>query len=355
MIQNTRITICEYFGTLALLLFLLQLLQIDGQKFKVTDFSKCIETKDSFVQLTDVSLAECVEACITRHACLSIGYRVAMKFCELHKEDNLVTSKDKQSCIFIERNDMDTTHAKICSCLHDGHVCNLISGLCEIKECGHLNLLNGTVYGNRHYIGAKLQVSCDKGFEESNGIKQVTCNNSGDWDPTPVCKALTTTAAPEQQTTVKEYYCPVYPYDPDYKIFDLHSDGVIIDNRLNITFQTKGARDAHILLQNERNVVNRSVIEIVLGGGANTWSGMRNGTRIGATFGTVIDAKLGAVLDPNVYQTFWISWSGGCVKVGKENIVGTNKILDWCGLTFPISGMRIGYGWGSDGYFKFEI
>lgn len=40
--------------------------------------------------------------------------------------------------------------------------------------------------------------------------------------------------------SVKEYYCPVASYAPNYTRFDLHGDGVRIDTRTNITFQTKG-------------------------------------------------------------------------------------------------------------------
>jgi hypothetical protein len=61
-------------------------------------------------------------------------------------------------------------------------------------ECGKLSLPNGKVYGNGQYIGAKLRVSCLQGYVEPRGVKQVTCNTTGDWDPTPTCEAAGTIA-----------------------------------------------------------------------------------------------------------------------------------------------------------------
>lgn len=45
-----------------------------------------------------------------------------------------------------------------------------------------------------HFIGAKIRVSCDQGYTESNGITQATCNSTGDWDPTPRCEMIPTTS-----------------------------------------------------------------------------------------------------------------------------------------------------------------
>lgn len=113
MIQNMVIVTFNCFWTVSLLVVFLQLLKVHGQKFNVTNWSKCIQPKDSFVKLVGVSIAECVDACIRRQTCRSIGYRRRMQFCEIHKEDNLVTNANDDSCIFIERNDMDTTNVRM--------------------------------------------------------------------------------------------------------------------------------------------------------------------------------------------------------------------------------------------------
>lgn len=46
-----------------------------------------------------------------------------------------------------------------------------------------------------HFVGAKVRVSCDQGYQERNGITQATCNSTGDWDPTPVCDMIPTTSS----------------------------------------------------------------------------------------------------------------------------------------------------------------
>lgn len=40
-------------------------------------------------------------------------------------------------------------------------------------------------------------------------------------------------------------------------------------------------------------------------------------------------------------------------QVGKGSNVGINAIMNGCVFNYNITGMRISYGYGSDGYFKF--
>lgn len=56
------------------------------------------------------------------------------------------------------------------------------------SECNHVDLPNGQLYGNLKYVGNKLGVSCNKGYRERSGIKQVICNTTGEWDRTPTCE-----------------------------------------------------------------------------------------------------------------------------------------------------------------------
>jgi hypothetical protein len=39
-------------------------------------------------------------------------------------------------------------------------------------------------------------------------------------------------------------------------------------------------------------------------------------------------------------------------QVGRGSDVGSDIIMNWCGLTSNIVNMRISFGWGVDGYFR---
>lgn len=96
----------KLYGICVVLVFCGKLLIADSINYKVTSWNKCVKPSDSFIKLVDVSIAACVEACVRRNTCKSVGYRRRFKLCEIHKEEILITNENEKSCIFIERIDM---------------------------------------------------------------------------------------------------------------------------------------------------------------------------------------------------------------------------------------------------------
>ncbi|KAH3864522.1 uncharacterized protein 5-like [Dreissena polymorpha] len=147
------------------------------------------------------------------------------------------------------------------------------------------------------------------------------------------------------------YNCPVQAdYWVDYSRFNPYNDGLRADTINSLTFQTMGNHGAHILLQSNNIDFNNSEVEIVIGGWFNNRSVIR-----GQQQGPTLSNYTGSVLSGSSFRWFWISWNGGCVKVGKDSAVGDSKILEWCGLSFPINGIRFGYCCGSGGTFIIPI
>ncbi|XP_052767205.1 uncharacterized protein LOC128207975 [Mya arenaria] len=149
-------------------------------------------------------------------------------------------------------------------------------------------------------------------------------------------------------TSGREYKCKYLPGRVDYTQFNPVSDGTLDTSHISgFILQAKGKNDAHILLQKSQSDYNNDIVEIVLGGWGNSRSAIRNKQQ-GPRFSTY----KGAVLSSSSYNWFWVTWSGGCVKVGKGRTMGSSQIMSWCSLSHSVSGVRISYGYGSDGYFN---
>ncbi|KAH3877726.1 hypothetical protein DPMN_001603, partial [Dreissena polymorpha] len=146
------------------------------------------------------------------------------------------------------------------------------------------------------------------------------------------------------------YNCPVRDGHVDYSQFNPVHDGLRVNTITSLAFQTKGKNDAHILLQNNNNDFEYKVVEIVIGGWGNTLSVIRNKQQ-----GEALCKNEGHVLSSSSLQWFWVSWNGGCVKVGKGPNVGGSQIMQWCGLNFSINGIRFSYGFGSGGTYLIPL
>ncbi|XP_052260254.1 uncharacterized protein LOC127864551 [Dreissena polymorpha] len=142
------------------------------------------------------------------------------------------------------------------------------------------------------------------------------------------------------------YNCPIRSGGVDYRQFNPCNDGLKINTITSLAFQTKGNNDAHILLQNNANDFDNKVVEMVIGGWSNTKSVIRNQQQ-----GPPLCSYEGNILSGSSFRWFWVSWSSGCVKVGKGSTVGGSQIMQWCGLNYNINGIRFSYGYGSGGTF----
>ncbi|XP_052763982.1 uncharacterized protein 5-like [Mya arenaria] len=154
----------------------------------------------------------------------------------------------------------------------------------------------------------------------------------------------------------KDFYCPDIPdwrHKPlkerlDYTQYDLVKEGVFVANANKIYFETKGKHDAHILLQNEPGEYKSKTYEAVLGGNGNTVSELRSNS-YGPKIGTL---ETPGILNETEYRSFWITWDT-TLAIGHGTKIDISSIILFAKLDFPIKSMRISYGWGSDGFFRF--
>ncbi|WAR17325.1 CPMD8-like protein [Mya arenaria] len=126
-------------------------------------------------------------------------------------------------------------------------------------------------------------------------------------------------------------------------------EGVFVASAKQILFETKGKNDAHILLQNEPEKYLSDVYEVVLGLNSNTESHLRLLQQ-----GTVLcSLKTPDILTAKEYRPFWITWNT-TLAIGKGTRIDISSIILLTRLDFPINSMRISYGFGSSGYFRFH-
>ncbi|XP_052763979.1 uncharacterized protein LOC128205947 isoform X2 [Mya arenaria] len=155
----------------------------------------------------------------------------------------------------------------------------------------------------------------------------------------------------------KELFCPGIPdwrnksceERVDYTQYDLVREGFFVASAGNFLFETKGKHDAHILLQNEPEVYSRNVYEVVLGSDLNRMSVLRS-----SCHGPCIDdLETPGILNETEYRSFWITWNTS-LAIGQGTKIDISNIILFTRMDFPIKSMRISYGWGSDGFFRFH-
>ncbi|MEQ2243464.1 C3 and PZP-like alpha-2-macroglobulin domain-containing protein 8 [Ilyodon furcidens] len=111
----------------------------------------------------------------------------------------------------------------------------------------------------------------------------------------------------------------------------------------------KTHNDAHIALSASPHD-SAEMIEIVLGGRQNT----RSWISFGKMGDPLVSVSTPGMLSWDEFRSFWISWTGGMVQVGRGlHPSNTSIILEWAGQ-FPGQVQHIGFstGWGSVGEFK---
>ncbi|XP_052763983.1 uncharacterized protein LOC128205949 [Mya arenaria] len=159
------------------------------------------------------------------------------------------------------------------------------------------------------------------------------------------------------RVTGKELYSPGVPdwrnksceERVDYTQYDLVREGFFVASERQILFETKGKRDAHIILQNEPEEYSSNVYEVVLGSAQNSMSVLRlscHGPRID-------NLETPGILNETEYRPFWITWNT-ILAIGRGTKINISRIILFTRLDFPINSMRISYGWGSVGFFRFH-
>ncbi|XP_076085388.1 sushi, von Willebrand factor type A, EGF and pentraxin domain-containing protein 1-like [Mytilus galloprovincialis] len=129
-----------------------------------------------------------------------------------------------------------------------------------------------------------------------------------------------------------------------YQLLSDHGITVAIPNL--IKFKVKANNDAHLALLSSANE-NDPLYEIVIGGWGNTKSVIRDKKQ-----GDPKATHLGEVLNPNEYQTFYVTWKDGNIRVEDENNV---KLMEWTDTTDPlrITNVGISTGFGASGDWQF--
>jgi len=112
-------------------------------------------------------------------------------------------------------------------------------------------------------------------------------------------------------------------------------------------FCVRASNDVHINLADDKS--NQDTIEIVIGGWGNTKSVIRFRRR---QVQTVVET-FGAQLDAFAYTTFWVSWWGGHIQVGRGSIIGDRVFMSATKMQ-EVNYVGISTGWGSSGSWVLE-
>ncbi|KAJ8321737.1 hypothetical protein KUTeg_000208 [Tegillarca granosa] len=105
--------------------------------------------------------------------------------------------------------------------------------------------------------------------------------------------------------------------------------------------------DAHLALCSNSG----PLYEIVIGGWGNGQSVIRDRKQ-----GSNLAAYRGSVLSCGSYNYFWISWSGGTVRVGKGTSVGSSQMMSWYDSTpHSVDYAAVSTGWGATGRWEVVV
>nr|XP_006816218.1 PREDICTED: uncharacterized protein LOC102809517 [Saccoglossus kowalevskii] len=110
-------------------------------------------------------------------------------------------------------------------------------------------------------------------------------------------------------------------------------------------FEVKANNDVHIALSEEERVID-PMYEIVLGASGNTRSVIRRGSLSNEKK----SVQTPGIVSMNEWRSFWISWSNGEIKVGRE---GEAPFIQWKDPDpLPVNFVGYSTGWGSEGEFR---
>lgn len=275
---------------------------------------------------------DCIRTCMVIVACRSINFNRRKEFCQLNKvgygEVSLSDFVDEPGTIFSDITQYPQTMVGGCA----GHLCkesercypNGNSYMCKKIECGNIpSLQHGTIQRGENFAGSTRQVVCGEGYVLS-GDESIICLHNGTWSQTPFCGR-------EFVFTESD--------SGNFSRYDLHADGVTVDNRLSIVFQAKGTAYAFVLLQRDRDSddFRKDVVNVNIGSVENTKLSL---SISGGEWTSSVEYPDG-ILSPDEYRWFWIAWDNGCVKAGRGNVVGSDKAVELCGLLFSITGIRV--------------
>ena len=135
---------------------------------------------------------------------------------------------------------------------------------------------------------------------------------------------LITYLGSKQKIYIPDAHCTINELDlqtPDeYTYTYLEDKGLCAAKQGRLQFWVKASNDVHINLADTKD--NDNTIEIVIGGWGNSKSVIRFARR-----GVNKKEASGSRLSVDEYRPFWITWTGGEVKVGAGTEIGANVFL----------------------------
>ncbi|XP_071086095.1 uncharacterized protein [Haliotis cracherodii] len=135
-----------------------------------------------------------------------------------------------------------------------------------------------------------------------------------------------------------------------YHYHSVDDFGVHLNGRTSFTFWVKAINDAHIALLRKKGVYHINMYEIVIGGGRNTYSVIRE-KKLGLNLARAVHAPLSR----NKHLPFWISFSDDTISVGAGTVVGTRQFMSWTDPTpTQIRYVAVSTGLGSTGKWLFS-
>lgn len=135
----------------------------------------------------------------------------------------------------------------------------------------------------------------------------------------------------------------------DIVYYSMTTDCLVAMDRTNITFRARANNDISLALGSEDSSTSGTHYQIVIGGWSNTKSVIRF-----AIAGSACVYYNGSSLSQSFFDEFWVSWTGGFVRVGTGSSVGSGTIMT-CPHSKPytVNFIWIMTGYGSSGEWRF--
>jgi hypothetical protein len=133
-----------------------------------------------------------------------------------------------------------------------------------------------------------------------------------------------------------------------YSYHFLNRYGITADDRTCFQFEVLSCHDAHIAIM-DSPTQTKNFYEIVLGGWSNRKSVIRN-VRQGAPKAFFMSGLLSC----KEFRSFWISWKGGQINVGRGKICEQQTLMRWKDpRPYKTKIIGISTGFGAHGIWRF--